>query len=782
MCLAARLVAVETLIVGAVADSNTGLPIENANVYYKGTDIGCATDAEGIFLLRTDNNKTAWLVVSAVGYKQQKFKIEPGQQGGLQVALEELNTMLEDVFAVPDENPALSLMARVRQNRVINDICNDNSIITKAEEHGLLFVSDLNENHLKRKLWQSMQSGMLQAEDSTWLVPIYSVHRQYSKQGVQRKPLADDEIKASGPDAADYSLMLSGIDADVNFYHSSVSIMSKNFLSPISGVGNNHYRFFLVDSIATPAKHYIVHFRAKNQYALCFNGEMEIDSLTAAVCRIEASVPREAGVNYLTSYTVSQTFDSLHRPLSENLSATFNLAIKADSSHIFPSVLFTRQRKTTDIDIVDIPDSGLKYTTEQISAAMDSVNNTPVFRVARFIAHIFNTGNIPTGTVVDIGNVADIIGYNKYEGFHIGLPFTTNEKLFKNVELSAMVSYGFRDHAYKGKGQVLAKLPVERRHVIGASYSDQYANMDLSPLYLHLRENRSINPDQDYAYMIFSALRSNSKEFYSATRLREFRLWTENEWTDNIDTEFNIRIGRMGYGSPFDGYYNIPSYKFKTLQGMLRVGFEERKVDIFLKRVHVKSKYPTLYMMLEGGSYRTQTMERDRLYGRVSLMVTQTIPLGICGSLNYAAMTGCVIGKVPYPMLEYFVGNPTYTYDPYRFTLMGQMQYAADFYIMGHIHWNMQGLMFNVIPYIQRLHLRELLEFKIGWGMLNDKHNSVIELPAYIQPLKIPYLEAGIGIGNILRVADIYAVFRLTNNTSNDISWWGIRARFSFGL
>ena len=162
--------AVETLVVGTVVDYNTGLPIANANVYYKGTTIGCATDNEGLFFLRTDNSKTVWLIVSAVGYKQQKFKIEPGTQGGMQVELQEINTMLEDVFAIPDDSHVLTLLARTRASRAANDIANYPQVSSEYEERAEVYFSQLTERHLKRRLWKNLQKGMLITPDSDILL------------------------------------------------------------------------------------------------------------------------------------------------------------------------------------------------------------------------------------------------------------------------------------------------------------------------------------------------------------------------------------------------------------------------------------------------------------------------------------------------------------------------------------------------------------------------------------------------------------------------------------
>ena len=58
--------------------------------------------------------KKATMVVSAVGYKPQQFKVEAGRQAGIDVQLTEESVGLAEVFVVPGSNPALALMDSVR--------------------------------------------------------------------------------------------------------------------------------------------------------------------------------------------------------------------------------------------------------------------------------------------------------------------------------------------------------------------------------------------------------------------------------------------------------------------------------------------------------------------------------------------------------------------------------------------------------------------------------------------------------------------------------------------
>ena len=70
----------ETIVVGEVYDANTGEPLSNVNVYLQGTQSGTSTNSEGLFMLREDMDRSRTMVVSAVGYHTERFKIEPFTQ------------------------------------------------------------------------------------------------------------------------------------------------------------------------------------------------------------------------------------------------------------------------------------------------------------------------------------------------------------------------------------------------------------------------------------------------------------------------------------------------------------------------------------------------------------------------------------------------------------------------------------------------------------------------------------------------------------------------------
>lgn len=762
---------------------HTGTPISGASVYYRGTHTGCATNNEGMFMLRTALDRERTLVVSAVGYKTQHYRIKPGQYVGIAIELEEKTALLEDVIVLPGRNPALPLMERVRQRRSANDPSQNDNLSYVLNEHNELYISGINRRHLQRRLWKSLQNGMLLSQDSTYLIPLCFTNQPLRFHHNHVQPLAPVSQRTALLTPTDYSVLLNSIEHPLNFYRNNITIFNQSFLSPLANSGNRYYRYYLTDSILTAeGKHYTLRFQTKNPFFASFNGTMQIDSATCALRAIRLTVPRETSVNYLSSLQISQTYNTDNAPLDEHLSLILDFAVKTDTSHIFPTVLLCRSLTREDT-IVSTPYARTSFahpttlTDSNIVSTMDSLERMPIVRIVKFAAEVINTGYIPTGTPVDIGNITDIIRINPHEYVHLGLPLRTNERLWRNVSIGGYVAYGFHDQAWKGMGEVRIKLPAEKRHIFNLRYEDNYVWSEVSELDRVLREN-SIGPGtMTFTTALLNNFYTTPYAVNSATRRREAHLSTENEWNDCLETFFHLRTGRMGYGIPSVEYSNIPSYRYTSLSALFRLSWGESHTDLYFRRIHRHSRYPILFLQTEAGAYRTIGMPQDNLYARLGISLQHQLTLGLWGELDYAFQAGIIFGAVPYPMLQLFNGNQTYAFDPYRFTLMNQYQYAADRYLLLHASWNLNGILFNRIPGLRYLRLRELIEFKIAYGTYSNRHNEVLPLPTYTQPMHVPYVETGIGIGNIFRVADLWSVWRLTNRHDMTTPLWAIRFR-----
>ena len=760
--------AVETIIVGEIVNETTGEAIPNVNIHFRGTKIGTTSDENGNYALRVDMQAKAQLVFSAVGYYTQRFDIEPGAMAGLQVAMREKAALLTEVVVAPNENPALEILRQVRTHRQENDRTLHPENVSVLQREQTLYVSHINKKHLRRALWRSLQDGMIAQEDSTYLLPLYRETQSFRLAGQEMIPANDQRTQALILTQTDYSSLIGG-EGNINFYASSVSIMGHAFLSPLAPSGNLYYRYYLLDEDETSdvngqPSEVRIRFRTRNPFYATFNGEMVIDTTSFALRALNAYVPAEVTVNYVNNLHVSQILAADGSILDEHLSVLLDFAVKSEKAGtVFPTLLLTtglsnKERPVTP-EYTNTETAEYKEAIVPSDSAFAALDSMPVIRVAKWFATIATTGYIPTGTPVDIGHVEEILQVNRHEGVHIGLPFRTNEKLSKIVSLEASVGYGFRDRSFKGLGRISVDLPTTRKNILQLEYNDHYAWSEVDDFGRLLRENSMGWGNFDFTAYAFEALHRDSLCVNTAIRQRQIQLHWFADWSSHVETHAYVRVGWQ----PSAIGYPSSDISYQSLSLIARLSWGERKYDgYFMRRYAYSGRYPVLYMGLETGHWSQKGMGNSDLYAHLRVMLTQHAQLGMGGTLNYAFQAGAIFGKVPQTLLWQANANQGYAYDPYRFTFLHGNQLLADKYLALHAEWNGMGILFNLIPGIRYLHLRELVEAKLVYGY-SGGHQF--------------YSEVGIGIGNILRVCDLYSVWGL----SPDIRW-GMRFRIHLGL
>ena len=771
------LYATETIIVGEVVNETTGEAIPNVNIHFRGTKIGTTSDEHGNYALRVDMTAKSQLVFSAVGYFTQRFDIDPGAMAGLQVAMREKTAMLTEIVVAPNENPALEILRRVREHRESNDRTKhpENSAVLQREQ--TLYVSHINRRHLRRALWRSLQEGMIAQEDSTYILPLYRETQSFRMAGQEMIPANDQRTKALILSETDYSTLLGG-EGNLNFYAPSVSLMGHAFLSPLASGGNLYYRYYLEDiadtlpSLEGGAGVRLV-FRTRNPFYATFNGEMVIDTTTYALRAFKAYVPPEVAVNYVNDIHISQTLAPNGLIAEETISALLDFSIKSEKAGtVFPSVLLTTSLRNPkaaaagyrDTEISEYREPSATTSADSAFAKLDSL---PVIRVAKWFATIAMTGYIPTGTPVDIGHVEEILQVNQHEGVHVGLPFRTNEKLSKMVSLEASVGYGFRDRSFKGMGRVSVNLPTERRNILQFEYNDHYVWSEVDDFDRMLRENSMGWGNFDFTAYAFQALFRDSLCVNTAIRQRQLQFHWFADWIHQMDTRSGVPMSIESHLFARAGWQT--GYAYQSAHAIARLSWGERKYDgYFMRRYAYSSRYPVLYLGAEAGHWADANY--SKIYFHLRAMLTQHANLGMGGTLTYALQAGVLMGRVPATLLWQANANQGYAYDPYRFTFLHGYQMMANRYVTLQTEWNGMGILFNMIPGVRWLHLRELVEAKIAYGY----NSQGAELG---MPRSMLYTEVGVGIGNILRICDLYSAWSITPSVQ-----WAIRFRIHLGL
>lgn len=763
---------------GEVVNEATGDAIPNVNIHFRGTKIGTTSDENGSYVLRVDMKAKSQLVFSAVGYYTQRFEVEPGSMAGLQVAMKEKATPLTEIVISSTENPAMEIVRKVREHRAEND----RTLRQKAdtlEREQTVFVSQIRKRMLRRALWRSLKSGMIEREDSTYVIPLYQETQSFLVSGKEMTPVSEAQTRAMVLSETEYSMYLNK-EGNLNFYANSVPIMNRAFLSPLASSGNLYYRYY-IDELSDFVHHQKktnfvrIAFRTRNPFYATFNGDMLIDTTTYAVHSIHAYVPAEVAVNYVNNVNIIQTLLPDGSLAEEHISVIMDFDLKTQEAN-FPTLLLTTSLYNTNRTVEEIAsDSTYIATTsvntplvgEKLKAYFNKVDTLPVVRTAKWFAEIITTGYIPTGTKVDIGHVEELLQVNEHEGVHVGLPFRTNEKFSKTISLEAAVSYGMKDRAFKGLGRISINLPTLRRNYLQIEYNDHYIWSEVDDFDRLMRENSVGKGNFDFTSYVFEAI--HRADFVSTViHQKQFQFHWFADWSDKLETHTYVRSGWQ------DGY------SYQTLSGIARLSWGEKKHSgYFMRRYSYSAIYPVLFLGMETGhwSYHETPDTRyvkNALYCHMRAMITQHANLGIGGKLTYVFRVGSIFGHVPKTMMRQENVNQGFAYDPYRMTLSTNDGFSPDKYMSLQAEWNGQGVFFNLIPGIRWLHMRELVEAKIAYGYVSRRYRY--QLPEGHSPHAF-YSEVGLGLGNLLRICDLYSVWSITPEVH-----WALRFRLHLSL
>jgi hypothetical protein len=123
---------------------------------------------------------------------------------------------------------------------------------------------------------------------------------------------------------------------------------------------------------------------------------------------------------------------------------------------------------------------------------------------------------------------------------------------------------------------------------------------------------------------------------------------------------------------------------------------------------------------------------------------------------------------------------------------MNFVEFASDQYVSLNIDHHFNGFIFNRLPLLNKLNLREIVSAKVLYGGIrkeNDpaKNGNVYNFPTNEEGLATtfslndgPYVEGSVGIGNIFKLLRLDLVKRFTYLDHPDVAEWGIRGRVRF--
>jgi len=261
-----------TRVTGRVLDAATGKPLSYVNVNFTGTSNGVNTDSLGKFDLIAEGSFTS-VTFSHMGYQSIVKSIKPGQQNGLNVSMRGSQTQLKGVTITSAKkekyrnkgNPAVSLIQQIINHKDENRMESADYLqYNQYERIGMSFFN-LSQKFINGKFFSKYKfmldtTANVDGQKQT-LLPVFLseklsdiYHRKEPSKNIQvltaQKQINIIKfIDTAGLDV--YLNRLYGNNLDI--YSNNIFIIASQFLSPIADHSPNYYKFFIADTINTPA-------------------------------------------------------------------------------------------------------------------------------------------------------------------------------------------------------------------------------------------------------------------------------------------------------------------------------------------------------------------------------------------------------------------------------------------------------------------------------------------------------------------------------------------------
>ena len=221
----------------------------------------------------------------------------------------------------------------------------------------------------------------------------------------------------------------------------------------------------------------------------------------------------------------------------------------------------------------------------------------------------------------------------------------------------------------------------------------------------------------------------------------------------------------------------------------LRYAYKESFLDGRFERISAGTKYPIITLQYALGV--NGLLGGDYTYHKLDLSYRHYIYLNPMGWLAYRFKAGKVFGTVPFLLMEVHPGNESFFMSRGIFNTMNRYEFASDTYFRFLLEHHFDGFFLNHVPLLRKLNLRTVATLKGVLGSISKQNRDANQLNAFSlelsdtytgfrSPNKHPFLEAGIGIENLLKVIRIDALWRLNYLDNPEASHFAIRMGFSF--
>ena len=593
-----------THISGLLVDSITNEPLPFAAVFLKGSDRGTMTDENGRFDINTSVNFIN-VSVSLMGYNNKEVFVTKGESNNITIKLVPTGVALNELVVKPKKekyskknNPAVAFAKRVMAKKKQYDP--KNHPYYSFEKYykltcGLTGFSNDKESWILKK-FKFLHEFMDTSEVSGKRILPMSIKERVSTESYRLNPESHKEyikgVKRAGIDEVfdeeSIQRFLEDVFREINIFSNDVTFMQNRFVSPLSNIGTDFYKYYLNDTVTINGVKCIdLSFSPFNPQSFGFNGRIYVvaDDTNMFVKKVKMNVPKDINLNYVEKIYIEQDFekapDGSRLKTRDDMTVEFRIipatqelyarrvAIYSDHSFDKPqdeSIFKKEATKITAADANYMPEefwkdnrkTPIKESENSVKHILARLRQVPLFYWGEKVVVTLVSGYIPTSkeSKFDFGPMNTTISGNTLEGLRLKTGGMTTANLNDHLFARGYVAYGFGDKKWKYSGQLEYSFNKKKYH-----------NLEFPIHSLRLLHKYDLDHlGQHYLYTnddnVFLALKRmpDKAVTYKRTSELEYKLETESGFSIAAGMKFDIQEASKfipfvdGYGKTYDNY------------------------------------------------------------------------------------------------------------------------------------------------------------------------------------------------------------------------------------
>lgn len=815
---------------GIMRDSVTLEPLPMASVSINGKGKGTLTDENGIFELTVKESDHS-LVVTCLGYERRVVPIRKNAYNLYDVQMAPSTTMLAEVVVRKEKytkknNPAVEFAERLRRAGPLTDP--ERNPYYSYRKHSITSIGlndfvgkDENSGLFKEFpfLWDHVDTSEVSGKPVLIVMAKEKVADEYWRAEPQTRREVVEAIREDGidemADQASVTAVFDDMLREIDLYDDDITLFQNKFVSPLSHIAPDFYRFYLTDTVEVDGERCIqLSFYPRNSATFGFNGQVyvPVGDSTMFIKKVSLRLPREANVNFVENIFVTQQFDRAadgsRLKTSDELVVelrlmagtpgvfmrrsvgyaghTFDPPVDLDVfSGLAQSVVTDGARKRDNAYWEDMRMAQVTDNEKRIDELMRQLRSVKLYYWGEKILKVLVMGypSLDKDGKFELGPVNTFVSHNTVEGWRFRLGGITTARLNPHLFARGYAAYGLKDHRWKYKGELEWSFVPKVKH----SREFPVHSLRLTSLYdVDQLGAKFLYTNTDNFFLSLKRMPDHLVTYHNVNKL-EYTLELENNFS--VVAAIKNEIQHATPWVPFiDGYGRSRSSYMLTSAGIeLRYAPGEKFYQG--KSIRLPINFDAPIFTLSHVCAPSGWLGNDFALNVTEISARKRFWFSAFGYLDAIVKGGHVWSRSPYPNLLLPNANTSYIIEPESYALMNPMEFVNDTYASWDVTYWANGAILNYIPGVKRLKLREVFAFRGLWGHLSHRNDpamnpGLFQFPADATITRMtsrPYLEASVGFDNILKCLRVDYAWRLTyTRTPYAIDRHGLRIALHF--